>query len=157
MFLEHINLTVADLDRSIGFYTRLFGFDIRWKGTTADGRPAAHIGNDRHYLALFQARPASRDATLTPVAPGKSYNDVGFNHAGFVVEDLEGLTRRLEELGIHHTAEQSYDPGRHVYFHDPDGIEIELVQYAPGESPVPGRVGEMNEPRTPPVTSAAVA
>lgn len=139
MFLEHINLTVSDLDRSIDFYTHLLGFTVRWRGETSDGKPAAHVGDDRCYLALFQARDPRN--TLTPVAP-KSYDLVGLNHFGFVVEDLEAAKQRLARFGITVTSEQSYDPGRHVYFLDPDGIEVELVQYAEGEATVPPRVDE---------------
>lgn len=131
MFIEHVNLTVADLERSIDFYATVFGFEVRWRGTSSDGKPAAHIGDDQQYLALFQAREID-----DPPAPRKSYDRVGFNHFGYVVDDLDDLKERLAKLEVGMT-EQRYDPGRHVYFMDPDGIEIEAVQYAPGESPVP--------------------
>ena len=61
MFLEHINMTVSDLDRSVAFYTELLGISIRWQGKTTGGQPAAHIGDDRHYpraLSGQRARPA---------------------------------------------------------------------------------------------------
>ena len=58
MFLEHVNLTVSDMERSAGFYCDLLGLRVRWKGTTSDGTPAAHVGDDRFYLALFQAKAA---------------------------------------------------------------------------------------------------
>lgn len=135
MFLEHINLTVADLDRSIDFYTQLLGCTVRWRGETSNGKPAAHIGDDRWYLALFQARDT------TPI-PLKDYDRLGLNHFGFVVEDLDDAKKCLARFGIPVKSEQSYDPGRHVYFLDPDGIEVELVQYAQGEAAVPHRVAE---------------
>ena len=77
MFLEHVNFTVSDLERSIDFYTHLFDFKVRWKGTVEDGRLAAHVGDDRQYLALFEA-----------TSPGQVKNqmtEVGLNHFGFVV------------------------------------------------------------------------
>ncbi|MCZ6836045.1 MAG: VOC family protein [Planctomycetota bacterium] len=131
MFIEHVNLTVENLETSIDFYTHLFGFSVRWRGTTSDGKAAAHVGDDHNYLALFQAR----DLTGHPSEP-KSYDRVGFNHFGFVVDDLDALKERLATRNIQIT-EQQYNPGRHVYFMDPDGIEIEAVQYAQGESPIP--------------------
>ena len=68
MFLEHVNFTVSDLDRSVDFYTRLFGFKVRWKGNLDDGRPAAHIGDDRQYLALFEAAsPGQVENKMTEV------------------------------------------------------------------------------------------
>ena len=122
MHLEHINLTVSDLQRSAAFYRDLFGYRTRWEGTTNDGRPAAHIGDDHNYIALFQARE-------TGSVWQRDYGVVGVNHAGFVVDDLDALRERLVALNVTPGEIQDYDPGRRLYFFDPDGIEIELVQY----------------------------
>jgi catechol 2,3-dioxygenase-like lactoylglutathione lyase family enzyme len=123
MFLEHVNLTVSDLKRSVAFYRELFGFQVRWEGTTADGQPAAHVGDERTYLALFQAE--------TPGTAPEGYEHVGINHFGFVVDDLDATRARLVSLGVQPHYEPVYDPGRRLYFCDPDGIEIELVEYSP--------------------------
>ena len=131
MFLEHINMTVADLDRSIDFYSRLLGWKVRWRGETSSGMPAAHIGDDRCYFALFEAKGA------TPAPTQKSYDLIGLNHFGLVVDDLDLIKVRLGELGVESKSDQTYDPGRHLYFHDPDGVEIELVQYQVNENPIP--------------------
>ena len=37
--------------------------------------------------------------------------------------------RRLERLGGTVHFEPDYEPGRRIYFLDPDGHEVELVQY----------------------------
>ena len=123
MFIEHVNLSVADLDRSIAFYRDLFGFTVRWKGTLTSGMAAAHVGGERFYIALFQAQTGGRI--------DRDYLTVGINHFGFVVDNLDELKARLEKLGIEPTPEADYEPGRRIYFLDPDGIEIELVQYEP--------------------------
>lgn len=122
MFLEHVNLTVSDLDRSIDFYARLFDFRVRWRGTTDGDKPAAHVGDDRCYLALFETEHPGRHHV--------DYASVGFNHFGLVVDDLDEMKQRLASLGVSPTDEHDYEPGRRVYFLDPDGIEVELVQYA---------------------------
>lgn len=123
MFLEHVNLSVSDLDRSIDFYRKSLGFRLRWRGTTRTGQEAAHVGDDTTYVALFQA---ARDAS-TPVPD--DYLDVGINHFGLVVDDLDGARGRLEAAGVkpHHATDEP--PGRRLYFFDPDGIEVELVAY----------------------------
>lgn len=123
MFIEHVNLTVSDLDRSLVFYQRLFDWHVRWRGETSQGRPAAHVGDDRCYIALFQSPAGGR-------AP-YDYDAIGLNHFGLVVDDLDHARQRLIELGAEYTAEQNYEPGRRVYVIDPDGIEVELVQYEP--------------------------
>ncbi|HVW34369.1 MAG TPA: VOC family protein [Acidimicrobiia bacterium] len=121
MFIEHVNLTVADLDRSISFYCDLLDLHVRWKGPVDGQRLGAHVGDDRCYLALFQAAAGG--------AVEHDYLTPGLNHFGFVVDDLEEARRRLEQLGGVVHFEPNYEPGRRIYFMDPDGHEVELVQY----------------------------
>lgn len=122
MFLEHVNLTVSDLDRSIGFYSDLLGLRVRWRRHGGDQPAAAHVGDDRHYIAMFQAPPGAG----RPVA---DYEAVGLNHFGFVVDDLDAARERLSSLGVQPHSEADYEPGRRLYFLDPDGVEVELVEY----------------------------
>jgi len=121
MNLEHINLTVSDLDRSIAFYRDLLDLPIRWKGPIDHERLGAHIGDSHSYLALFQA--------TTGGAVAHDYLRPGFNHFGFVVDDLDDVRRRLDHLGVVVHLEADYEPGRRIYFFDPDGHEVELVEY----------------------------
>jgi catechol 2,3-dioxygenase-like lactoylglutathione lyase family enzyme len=127
MFLEHVNLTVSDLDRSRSLYCDLLGLRVRWEGKAISSMGpvrAVHIGDDRGYLALFEAAREGR-------AP-KDYDRPGVNHFGFVVDDLEAVRRRLVERGFTPHFEADYEPGRRLYFHDPDGVEVEFVEYARG-------------------------
>lgn len=121
MFLEHVNLTVSDLDRSIAFYSDLLDLHVRWKGPIDDSRLGAHVGDDTFYLALFQATKRG--------AIERDYFTPGVNHFGFVVDDLDAVRARLGELGGTVHLEADYEPGRRIYFFDPDGHEVELVQY----------------------------
>ncbi len=121
MILEHANMTVSDVRRSAKFYGDLLDLKIRWEGQTNQGWPAIHIGDEKSYLALFQSPK--------PTTLEEDYERVGINHFGFVVEDLDAATKRLAILGVTHKGEINYEPGRRVYFYDPDGIEIELVEY----------------------------
>jgi len=121
MFLEHVNMSVADLDQTIAFYEKLLGLKVRWRGTTPRGEPAAHIGDDRHYLALFEIGERERTEA--------DYGQLGLNHFGFVVDDLDASKQRLADLHVEPTMEADYEPGRRLYFLDPNGVEVELVQY----------------------------
>jgi catechol 2,3-dioxygenase-like lactoylglutathione lyase family enzyme len=121
MFIEHVNLTVSDLDRSIAFYSDLLDMHVRWKGPIDADRLGAHVGDDRCYLALFQST-AGGDVD-------HDYLRLGVNHFGFVVDDLDDARRRLERLGASVHLEADYEPGRRMYFFDPDGYEVELVAY----------------------------
>jgi glyoxylase I family protein len=121
---EHANITVENIDASFRFYNALFGFERRWEGTaTGEVGPvrALHAGDQQTYLAMFEAERTGR---RTP-----DYGIAGVNHIGFEVNDLEIYRQRLEELGVSVHLEADYEPGRRIYFYDPDGIEIELVEY----------------------------
>lgn len=121
MHLEHVNLTVSDLDRSIAFYGDLLDLSVRWKGPIDEERLGAHVGDDHSYLALFQA--------ASPGTVDRDYDRPGLNHFGFVVDDLDEARRRVEQLGATVHREANYEPGRRIYCLDPDGHEVELVQY----------------------------
>ena len=123
MFIEHVNITVSDLQKSIDFYTDLFGFELRWRSPPDDPDQAgAHVGDERMYIAMFEApRGGQADS---------DYDRVGLNHFGFVVADLKDFRTRLSDMGIQPHLERDYHPGERLYFMDPDGIEVELVEYA---------------------------
>lgn len=122
MYLEHVNLSVANIERSIAFYRQVLGFRVRWRGVNSDGRAAAHVGDEHCYLALFEGESQAS-------APVIDYAKPGFNHLAFVVEDLDHSKSRLNRTGIEPHFETEYAPGRRLYFFDPDGIEVELVMY----------------------------
>lgn len=121
MRLEHVNLTVSDLDRSIAFYSDLLDLHVRWKGPIDGERLGAHVGDDSCYLALFQA--------TAPGAVEHDYLKLGVNHFGFVVDDLDAARERIARLGATIHLEGDYEPGRRIYVMDPDGHEVELVAY----------------------------
>ena len=78
MILEHINLSVSDLERSICFYRDLFDFGVRWRGTTTEGAPAAHVGNESVYLALFEAREKGARSLSDHCLAGRPRPRAGF-------------------------------------------------------------------------------
>ena len=82
--------------------------------------PAAHVGAEDSYLALFEGSPSKNRM---------DYETVGFNHFGVVVDSLKEAKARLRELGAEIHFEPDYEPGKRAYFTDPDGYEVELVEY----------------------------
>jgi len=125
MWLEHVNLTVSDLDAATKFYGELLGLKVRWRREPdAPETPAVHLGDDRSYLALFQADPSKARRLGEP-----EYSRVGFNHVGFVIDDLDAKVAWLARRGIEAEIQDEYEPGRRAYFIDPDGFEVELVEY----------------------------
>lgn len=131
---EHVNRWVADVDASVRFYEDVLGLRIRWQGTAPSGVRVVHVGNDHFYLALAQASDGSKVRS--------DGSALGINHIGLMVDDLDATLARARAAGFEPYSEMAYDPGRHAYLTDPDGLEIELVEYAnaqPGVSPTTER------------------
>lgn len=129
-YLEHANITVADLDRTVDFLTTAFpDFRVRGRGETETGgtrRQWLHLGTDETYIALEEVFAGDHAAG----GDRRPYLDVGINHVGFVVEDVETLVRRLEEAGYRQSIAADEHPHRkRFYFYDGDRIEYEFVEY----------------------------
>jgi catechol 2,3-dioxygenase-like lactoylglutathione lyase family enzyme len=101
--INHVALEVADLERSLDFYGRIF--DLRLRGRS---QHMAFIDLGDQFLALMETRPSPPDAT---------------RHFGLVVDDKEAARRALRDAGV------ELLPGRFLDFLDPDGNRVELVQY----------------------------
>jgi glyoxylase I family protein len=124
--LDHIFVTVSDLRRSEVFYDgvmKVLGFR---KGTNAiDGVHCIHYFNPQFQYTL---RPSRQQAGMhDPEAPG-------LNHFCFQVakaEDVDLAAQGLRALNISVTkpcCHPEYAPDYYaIYFTDPDGIRLEIV------------------------------
>jgi catechol 2,3-dioxygenase-like lactoylglutathione lyase family enzyme len=121
-FIEHVNLSVSDPDRSAGLLQRLFGWRVRWEGTGMDGGRVLHVGDDRVYIAVYQRHGALEEGfRYSKGAP--------LNHVAIQVENLDAVERGVEAAGLVPFAHGDYEPGRRFYFNDHDDIEFEVVSY----------------------------
>ena len=121
--LEHINMTVSDPKATAAWIERVFGWKIRWEGAGMETGYTVHIGEEDTYVALFTYPDPAKPKDESYVTLG------GFNHWAVVVDDLEEVERRAKAEGFHVGQHHDYEPGRRFYFHDADGIEVEVVQY----------------------------
>lgn len=122
----HVGLNVSDLDRSVGFYRKVFGFDVA--GESADeARRYAFLAQDGTLvLTLWQ----QSEGTFAPGLPG-------LHHLSFQVPDIDAVRRAeavVRETGatIHHGGIVPHREGGSsggLFFEDPDGIRLEI--YAP--------------------------
>jgi catechol 2,3-dioxygenase-like lactoylglutathione lyase family enzyme len=143
--LHHVGLTVKDLDASIRFYYDVLGlqfvnepspwFDHESLGR-AVGVPGAALrqvslaaGNIIIELLEYKSPPS---ATSKPLLS----NCIGASHVAFLVDDIYAKKAELEAKGIDFFSDVNIlDEGvlagwRFVYFSDPDGYPLELVQVA---------------------------
>jgi catechol 2,3-dioxygenase-like lactoylglutathione lyase family enzyme len=123
-YIEHVNLTVSDPERSTRLFHDLFGWEVRWQGAARDGGRSIHVGDDATYLAIY-AEPGSERAADKAWPKGAP-----LNHVGILVEDLDETERRVIAAGLVPFSHGDYEPGRRFYFLDWDGIEFEIVSYA---------------------------
>ena len=144
--LHHVGITVKDLDASIRFYHDVLGlqfsnepspwFDGRGAGPArrrSRGRPAAGEPAARRHDARAPASTGARRAR--PRCRSQS-NNLGASHVAFLVDDIEAKKAELEAKGIEFFSDVNVvDEGvlagwRWVYFDDPDGYPLELVEVA---------------------------
>ena len=120
--IEHVNVTVTDPERTARLMESLFGWHVRWRGPARDGGRTVHVGADDHYVALYTGHDARY--TKEDFAKGRP-----LNHVGVAVDDLDAVEKRVAAAGLQPFGHDDYEPGRRVYFLDPDGIEYEVVSY----------------------------
>ena len=147
--IDHINIVVADLARSVRFYCDVLGFrkthDVVMEGDWIE----AIVGlRGVKGLVAFVEPPAggTRIELLQYVAPrgvalpeNSRANTHGLRHVAFRVDDIHGLTARLRAAGVTLFSDPVRVPAGVVkfaagdktllYFLDPDGVILELAEY----------------------------
>lgn len=143
----HFSFTVADMDRSVDFYSRVLGLELVHRQTQSNAYTAALVGFPDASLRIAQLRvpgqprgSSGHDLELveyveprgTPYEGGR--NRPGGSHLAFMVEDAVAEYDRLQGEGVRFvSAPQTITAGvnkggRTCYFLDPDEITLELVQ-----------------------------
>jgi catechol 2,3-dioxygenase-like lactoylglutathione lyase family enzyme len=132
--LDHLDLVVSDLERSLAFYRGL----LRPLGWTDEGRIVGEAGEEVIYIGGERPeRPFAlglRAATSTAHDVPWDRYAVGVHHVAFKVESRDQVDERfrwVREQGAEiesEPREYDYTPGYYAaFFYDPDGIKLELV------------------------------
>jgi catechol 2,3-dioxygenase-like lactoylglutathione lyase family enzyme len=129
-FIEHVNVTVSQPERSARLFESLFGWHVRWQGPARDGGTVIHVGDEANYLAVY-AEPVSPERAWEGGSADRGWpKGAPLNHVGILVEDLDAVEQRVVAAGLVPFSHGDYEPGRRFYFMDWDGIEFEIVSYA---------------------------
>jgi catechol 2,3-dioxygenase-like lactoylglutathione lyase family enzyme len=121
--LVSVRYMVDDVDESIDFYTRHFGFELRHRAAPAFAEVV------RGGLRLLLAGPTS--SAGRPMPDGRRPSPGGWNRIHFIVDDIASEVDRLRAGGVSFRNEVIRGPGgRQVLVDDPSGNPIELFQPA---------------------------
>ena len=147
--INHVGVTVRDLDRTLAFYREFFGIEplFRGLGENADISRSVglddvrvrfafiDLGNTRMELLQYE-RPLGRQTQ------DMRNCDVGAIHVCFDVDDLTAKYEQLKAGGIQFiTSPIRLDENQgtlagleYVYFRDPDGLMLQLYEMPKSQS-----------------------
>jgi catechol 2,3-dioxygenase-like lactoylglutathione lyase family enzyme len=121
--LVSVRYMVDDVEESIDFYTRNFGFELRMSAAPA----FADVIRGR--LRLLLAGPQS--SAGRPMPDGRNPGPGGWNRIHFVVDDIAAEVERLRSAGLSFRNDIISGPGgQQILLDDPSGNPIELFQPA---------------------------
>jgi catechol 2,3-dioxygenase len=125
--IGHIHLTVADLDRALGFYRDLLGFEV--SARYGDSAVFLSAGGYHHHIGLNTW--SGPDATPAPKG------HTGMYHAAILFPSRKALAAVVKRLvAAQYTLDGAADHGvsEAIYLHDPDHNGIELYVDRPRET-----------------------
>ena len=118
-----IRYHVADVARSVAFYTRHLGFKLEHQQLPAFG--SISLGD----VQILLSGPGASGSR--PMADGRRQEPGGWNRVVLRVSDLPAFISALKNAGVSFRNEMLSGPGgRQVQIEDPDGNPIELFEPA---------------------------
>ncbi len=124
--IGHVHLKVADLDRALGFYCGVLGFELMQR----HGGEAAFVaaGGYHHHIGLNTWESKGGH----PPAPGTT----GLFHVAILYPDRASLADALDRLaaaGVALDGASDHGVSEALYLRDPDGNGIELYRDRPAD------------------------
>lgn len=119
--IDHIALSVSDVDRSVAWYQEVLGLERRFD--EAWGNHPAFVGIGTTALALFPTTAAQSKQT-------RGRDRISMRHLAFRADraNFEKAQAELRGHGVSFTF-QDHEISHSIYFLDPDGHEIEITTY----------------------------
>lgn len=148
--VESIGITVNDLDRAVGFYANVLGFELIGESEVmgADYErlygvfglrlriAQLRLGDERVELMQFLA-PQGR-----PTPADSKSNDRWFQHVAIIVSDMDRAYAHLRSHAVEHASTgpqllPAWNPDAGgisaFYFRDPDGNHLEILHFPRGK------------------------
>ena len=124
--IGHVHLKVADIERSLGFYRDVLGFEVMQR--FGDSAAFISAGGYHHHIGLNTWESKGGP----PPPPGTT----GLYHVAIRYPDRKTLAdavRRVLDAGIPLTGASDHGVSEAIYLRDPDGNGIELYRDRPRE------------------------
>ncbi|MFZ5675208.1 MAG: VOC family protein [Pseudomonadota bacterium] len=134
--LDHVSLAVSDIDLSIAFYARAFGYEVAFIERDMAKEIRSMTGVDSLSCHLAQLARADGGPRLEliefrdhPFAPQPLPLAVGCGHVGFLVDDLDDALGGMVAIGAEPVGSiTSFPEGRSTYCRAPGGSFFELLE-----------------------------
>lgn len=120
--LDHINLTVRDLQQSIEWYSKVFGFRKVEQGIGTRGQPWAIVALDDSMIVMGEYKDLKPANTESVESQHRIY------HFGIRVSDQKAWEEKLKtfQLRLNYGGVVEYPFSKSYYISDPSGHEIEV-------------------------------
>ena len=114
--LNHVAISVTDLNAAVGYYTKTLGFREAFRNLDEKGQPT---------LVYVQI---SKN-TFIELQPANAQRPAGLNHLGIHVENMAAATAMFKQRGAN-VSETRVSPTKAILSNitDPNGIRIELAE-----------------------------
>jgi lactoylglutathione lyase len=123
--IDHINMCVTNLERSIAFYRDVFGFEVKEDHRDLEKYPWVTLGiPNTAYLILYETEEA------------RVSHDRRIIHFGFALtqaQPIEDVLEKVLKAGVETRKDQHGNPlvvhwpkSSSLYLSDPDGYELDI-------------------------------
>jgi len=149
----HFSFTVSDIDRSVQWYTEVLGLELVHRQRQENAYTPVLVGIPGAVLEVAQLKLPGVDSRfsthmleliqyVTPDGGTRELptNQVGVAHLALLVTDIFARYQRMLAAGVAfrnppvEITEGANAGGYACYLHDPDGITLELLQFAPARA-----------------------
>ena len=123
--MEHTAIIVANMDHAIQYYSDMFGFKVRLRGSSKTREMA---------FLYLEEQPSMEIELIRDIDPIGEYNKSGIvNHLAFTVEEINQAISYYEKKGIKFLSDQpksTLEGGLMILFYGPNGELLQLIERA---------------------------
>jgi catechol-2,3-dioxygenase len=123
--INHVGVTVTDIERSTPWYSQVFGFTKLMEETHPDGTGRVVVLGKPDWSTCIglHTHPANANESF-------SETRTGLDHVAFLVPnraDLDNWQAHLADLAVDHSPVNDRPGYSVLVFRDPDNIQLELI------------------------------